>query len=84
MRSQEWVFKKIKEKFKKKLILVHFDYEKSVIINADASEKAMKAWLQQINDQKWKQLITCYTWKLTFIKQQYDIHDKEMLAIVKA
>ena len=52
--SQKQVFKKIKEKFKEKLILIHFDYEKSVIINADALEKAMRAWLQQINDQEWK------------------------------
>ena len=43
---QEQVFKKIKEKFKEKSILIHFNYKKSVIINADASEKTMKAWLQ--------------------------------------
>ena len=44
----------------------------------------MKAHLQQLNDQKQKQLIACYAQKLTFIEQQYDIHDWEMLAIVKA
>ncbi len=43
MRSQEQAFKKIKEKFKKKSILIHFDYKKSAIINADTSEKAMRA-----------------------------------------
>ena len=43
----------------------------------------MRAQLQQINNQEWKQLIACYTWKLTSMKQQYDIHDKEMLAIIK-
>ena len=32
-------------KFKKELILMHFNYEKSAIINADALEKTMKAWL---------------------------------------
>ena len=48
------MFKKIKKKFKKKLILIHFDYEKSVIIDADASERAIKAQLQQINDQEQK------------------------------
>ena len=40
------MFQKIKEKFKKKLILIHFDYEKSAIIDADASECIMKAHLQ--------------------------------------
>ena len=34
-----------KKKFKKELILIYFDYEKSVIINADASEYVMKAHL---------------------------------------
>ena len=40
---QEQVFKKIKKKFKEKSILIYFDYKKSAIINADASEKAMRA-----------------------------------------
>ena len=43
----------------------------------------MKAHLQQLNNQKQKQLIACYTQKLIFTEQQYDIHDQEMLAIVK-
>ena len=82
--SQKWVFKKIKKKFKKESILIYFDYKKSAIINADASERAMKAWLQQIDNKKWKKLIACYAWKLTFMKQWYDIHDRKMLAIVEA
>ena len=48
--SQKQAFKKIKEKFKKKSILIHFNYKKSAIINADVSKKAMRAWLQQINN----------------------------------
>ena len=43
----------------------------------------MRAQLQQINDQEQKQLITCYAWKLTLTEQQYDVHDREMLAIVE-
>ena len=42
MKSQEQAFKEIKEKFKKKLILIHFDYKKSVIIDANASKKTMR------------------------------------------
>ena len=44
----------------------------------------MRVWLQQINNEKWKWLIACYAWKLTSMKQWYDIHDKEMLAIIEA
>ena len=47
---QEWTFQEIKKKFKEKSILIHFDYEKSAIINADTSEKVIKAWLQQIDN----------------------------------
>ena len=60
------MFQEIKKKFKKKSILIYFDYEKSAIINADASERAMKAQLQQIDNEEQKQLITCYAQKLTF------------------
>ena len=42
---QKQVFWEIKEKFKKESILIHFDYEKSAIINADASECVMRAHL---------------------------------------
>ena len=43
MKSQKQVFQKIKEKFQEELILMYFDYEKPAIINADASEKVMRA-----------------------------------------
>ena len=39
-----------KKKFKKKLILIYFNYEKSVIIDANVSEHAMRTCLQQVND----------------------------------
>ena len=57
-----------KKKFKKELILIHFNYKKSAIINADASKRIIKAQLQQIDEKKQKQLITCYTQKLTSTK----------------
>ena len=44
----------------------------------------MRAHLQQLNDQEWKWLIAYYTQKLMSMKQKYDIHDQEMLAIIEA
>ena len=41
-----------KKKVQKKSILIYFNYEKSAIIDADISEHAMKAQLQQTDDQK--------------------------------
>ena len=49
-KKQEQVFQEIKEKFKKKSILIHFNYKKSAIINTDASEHIMKACLQQLDN----------------------------------
>ena len=83
MKLQKQAFQEIKKKFKKESILIHFDYKKSAIINANISEKTIKACLQQINDKEWKWLVTCYTQKLTSTEQWYDVHDQKMLAIVK-
>ena len=44
-RETETSILKNKRKIQKKLILIYFDYEKSVIIDADASECAMRACL---------------------------------------
>ena len=52
MRSQKQAFQEIKKKFKKESILIHFDYEKLVIIDADTSERIMRAQLQQVNDKE--------------------------------
>ena len=43
----------------------------------------MRAQLQQIDNKRQKQLIACYAQKLILMKQQYDVHDREMLGIVK-
>ena len=58
-----------KKKFKEKLILIYFNYKKSVIIDVNVSEHIMKACLQQLDNQKQKWLIACYTWKLMSIEQ---------------
>ena len=45
MIAQKQAFQVIKKKFKKELILIHFNYEKSGTINVDALKKAIKARL---------------------------------------
>jgi hypothetical protein len=82
--AQEQAFQAIKDEFKKEPILVHFDYSKSAIIDADASKQAIGARLQQRDDQGRPRLVACYARKLTPAEQNYDIHDREMLAIVEA
>ena len=52
MKLQKQAFQEIKEKFKKKLILIYFNYKKSAIINTDISECIIEACLQQVDDQE--------------------------------
>jgi hypothetical protein len=82
--AQEQAFQAIKDKFQKEPVLVHFNYEKAGVIDADASKKAIGARLQQADDQGRMRLVACYTRKLSPTEQNYDIHDREMLAIVEA
>jgi len=82
--EQEQAFRNIKEEFRKEPILVHFDFEKQGIIDADASKRAIGARLQQKDDQGRKRLVACYARKLTKAEQNYDVHDRELLAIVEA
>ena len=68
MKAQKQVFQALKNEFKKKPILVHFNYNKKEVINTDALKHIIKAHLQQLDDQEQKQLIACYTQKLMSIK----------------
>ena len=44
--AQEQAFQALKNEFKKKPILVHFNYNKEEVINVDALKKAIEACLQ--------------------------------------
>lgn len=60
-----------------------FDPKKPIQIETDASDKAIGACLTQEYDGK-RRPVACHSRKLTPAEQNYDIHDKELLAIVAA
>jgi len=63
-------------------ILQHFDPEKQVTIETDASDYAIGAICLQPDTKGILQLVAYYTRKLKDLERNYDIHNKELLAIV--
>ena len=53
------------------------------VVETDVSDFAVGACLYQIKDEE-KQLITYQSRKLSELKKRYEVHDKELLVIVKA
>jgi hypothetical protein len=62
----------------------HFNSEQLSTVNTDASDEAIVGILQQPNNNGKLMLVTCYARSLTDTEQRYDVHDKELLAIVHA
>ena len=58
-----------------------FDPEKPIRIETDASDLAIEAYLSQKYDKNWHP-IAYFSKKLSAAKQNYNVHNKELLAIV--
>ena len=58
-----------------------FNIKKSIQVETDASDLAIKACLSQQYDGKWHS-VAYLSKKLSSAEQNYDIHDKELLVIV--
>lgn len=82
--QEQQAFDKIKELFAKGEMRAHFDPAKQSVVDTDASDCAIGARLQQADNQGRMKLISCFARKMTPAEQNYDIHDKELLAIIEA
>ena len=58
-----------------------FNSKKAIRIETNASNLIINACLNQENEDK-QHLVTYFSRKLSSTKQNYDIHDKELLAII--
>ena len=81
--EQEQAFNKLKTEVTKEPTLMTFQPGKPIRIETDASDTAIGACLLQQKDQKWHP-VAYHSKKMTDTEQNYDIHDKELLAIVDA
>jgi len=83
MERQEGVFKELKEKFTKELVLAALDLDKKIRMEVNISDYAMrKVLLIECKDGKWK-LMAFLSKSLNKTERNYEIHNKEMLAVIR-
>ena len=77
-------FETLKQKFIAAPILCHFDPSSPTTVSTDASDFALSAVVQQPDNHGNLHPVAFYSRKLTPAEINYEIHDKELLAIVAA
>jgi hypothetical protein len=81
-KNEEITFKELKRRFLKTLILAIFDPEKHIVLKIDASDYAIGACISQLGKNKKFHPITFYSRKIISAETNYDIYDKELLAVI--
>ena len=81
--KQKKSFKALKKMFTTKLILVAPNLNKKMKIEIDISDYIIGGvLLMEYADRRWR-LVACLSKSLNGIEQNYEIHDEEMLAIIR-
>jgi len=81
--KQEKMFRELKEQFTKEPVLAAPDLDKKLRVEVDASDYAMGGvLLMKVENGRWK-LVAFLSKSLTETKRNYEIHNKEMLAIIR-
>jgi len=80
----EKAFQDLKKRFTTAPILAHSDPEKPVVIETDASDFAIGAVLSQRDEENRLHPIAFHSRKFQPAEINYEIHDKELLAVVDA
>ena len=83
--SQQNAFDKLKESFSTAPVLIHFDPSNPIVVETDASDYAIADILSQISPKDGNiHLIAIYSRGMQPTKLNYNIYDKELLAIYEA
>jgi len=82
-REENIAFEKLKQRFTTAPILAHFYLEREMVIETDARDFALGAILSQCQDKR-LHLVAFHSRKLNLAERNYEIHDKELLAILEA
>jgi hypothetical protein len=77
-------FRALKKAFTTAPVLAYFDYTKKTVVETDASNWASGGVLSQYNDDGKLRSVAFFSSKHTAPECNYEIYDKELLAIVKA
>ena len=83
MEKQEEVFEELKKRFIQEPVLAALNLNKKMRMEVDASDYAMGGVLSmEEEDEKWRP-VTFLSKSLNETERNYEIHDKEMLVIIK-
>jgi hypothetical protein len=82
--NEKIVFKELKRRFLKTPILAIFDSEKHIILETNASDYAIGIYINQLDNDRKLYPITFHLRKIIPAETNYDIHDKELLAVMIA
>ncbi len=80
----EEAFEKLKKLFISQSVLIMFESEKSITLEMNASDEAIKTCISQSDEKRRLHSIAYYSCKLTVAELNYEIHDKKLLAIVNS
>ena len=80
----EAAFQELKMKFTEAPILVTFDPAKKIVLETDSSDFAIGVCLSQPDEKSKLRPVAYHSRKLSPAELNYDIHDKELLAIIAA
>ena len=80
---QEGVFRKLKERFTRELVLAMLDLDKKMRMEVDMLDYAIRGVLSmECENEKWQPVIFLSK-SLNKIERNYKIHDKEMLVAIR-
>ena len=83
MEKQEKVFGELKEKFTRELVLAALDLDKKIRIEVDTSDYMMGGILSiKCKDRRWRPVVFLSK-LLNETERNYEVHDKEMLVVIR-
>ena len=82
-KSQE-AFQRLKQLFIKEPILQMFDSRRLTVMKVNASDQVLDSILSQRDESENLHSVVFHSRKFTDLELNYEIHNKELLAIVKA
>ena len=82
--TAESAFQALKKKFTSAPILATFDPERQIVLETDASDYAIGMCISQPDPEGRLRPVAFYSRKMIPAELNYEIHDKELLAIVEA
>ena len=77
------MFQQLKKAFTEALILQHFNWTHEVTVETDASDTIIADVLLQKNENSQLQPVAYFSSKMFSAEVNYDIYDKELLAIIQ-